>query len=192
MRKKWLLAAACGVLVAAAAGLGLVRHYSGAAMLAGPTYQEVGWLALVPKDWKPQERLDRKKTESLKDGDALAQDMMRELRVILDTAPTVPDLDGKLVRLPGYLVPLEQRDGGITEFLLVPYYGACIHTPPPPANQIVHVTARTPQQGFRSMSAVSVNGVLRTARKTSSMAVSGYTLELASMEAYRPAQQPAP
>jgi hypothetical protein len=25
------------------------------------------------------------------------------------------------------------------EFLLVPTAGACIHTPPPPANQIVHV-----------------------------------------------------
>jgi uncharacterized protein len=150
------------------------------------TYREVGWLALVPKDWKPQDRLDKKKAQSLQDGDALAQEMMRELREILDTAPTVPALDGAAVRLPGYVVPLEQTKDGLTEFLLVPYYGACIHTPPPPANQIVHVSSRTPMKGFQSMSAVWVKGVLRTTRKDSSMGVSGYSLELAGMENYRP------
>lgn len=51
----------------------------------------------------------------------------------------VDELDGRHVRLPGYVVPLEFSDSRITEFLLVPWLGACIHTPPPPANQIVHV-----------------------------------------------------
>ena len=46
-------------------------------------------------------------------------------------------LDGKLVRLPGYALPLEFHERGVTEFLLVPYVGACIHVPPPPPNQIV-------------------------------------------------------
>lgn len=46
-------------------------------------------------------------------------------------------MDGKLVRLPGYALPLEMQDRGVTEFLLVPYVGACIHVPPPPPNQIV-------------------------------------------------------
>ena len=55
-------------------------------------------------------------------------------------AAVVPALDGKLVRMPGYALPLEQSPDGVTEFLLVPYVGACIHTPPPPANQIVHVS----------------------------------------------------
>lgn len=49
------------------------------------------------------------------------------------------DLDGKVIRMPGYALPLEQSKDGVTEFLLVPYVGACIHTPPPPANQIVYV-----------------------------------------------------
>lgn len=49
------------------------------------------------------------------------------------------DLDGAIVRMPGYALPLEQSKDGVTEFLLVPYVGACIHTPPPPANQIVYV-----------------------------------------------------
>ena len=50
-----------------------------------------------------------------------------------------PDLNGKNIRLPGYLLPLEFREKKVMEFLLVPWVGACIHTPPPPPNQIVHV-----------------------------------------------------
>ena len=48
-------------------------------------------------------------------------------------------LIGKTVRLPGYVLPLEFKDKKVVEFLLVPTVGACIHTPPPPANQIVHI-----------------------------------------------------
>jgi len=46
-------------------------------------------------------------------------------------------LDGELVRIPGYALPLQMAEGGVTEFLLVPFVGACIHVPPPPPNQIV-------------------------------------------------------
>lgn len=159
-----------------------------AAAQAAPAtpFREIDWLALVPKDWKPQEALDRKKAQSLNDGDALAQEMMKELRAVLDSAPTVSTLDGAAIRLPGFVVPLEQSKDGITEFLLVPYHGACIHTPPPPANQIVHVRSRAPVKGFQTMSAVWVTGVLNTVRKDSGMGVSGYGLELAGIEAYRP------
>lgn len=52
-------------------------------------------------------------------------------------APVVKALDGIEAKLPGYIVPLEISEAGlVTEFLLVPYYGACIHVPPPPSNQI--------------------------------------------------------
>lgn len=149
-------------------------------------FREIDWLALVPKDWKPQDRLDRKKAQSLNDGDALAQEMMKELREVLDSAPTVPALNGQAIRMPGFVVPIEQSREGISEFLLVPYHGACIHTPPPPANQIVHVKAAAPLKGIQSMSAVWVTGVLQTVRKDSGMGVSGYALDLAGIEPYRP------
>ena len=51
----------------------------------------------------------------------------------------VSELDGEQVRMPGFALPLEYSDKKITEFLLVPWVGACIHTPPPPPNQIVYV-----------------------------------------------------
>lgn len=55
------------------------------------------------------------------------------------------ELNGKIVRIPGFMVPLEDFAEEVTEFLLVPYFGACIHTPPPPPNQMVYV----PMEGSR-------------------------------------------
>jgi uncharacterized protein len=52
---------------------------------------------------------------------------------------TLSKLDGKMVRIPGFVVPLDDFTEEGAEFLLVPYYGACVHTPPPPPNQIVFV-----------------------------------------------------
>lgn len=54
-------------------------------------------------------------------------------------SPELEALNGKRVRVPGYMVPLDDFATGATEFILVPYYGACIHTPPPPPNQMVYV-----------------------------------------------------
>lgn len=57
------------------------------------------------------------------------------------TAQNVParQLDGKRVTIPGFMVPLEDDADNVSEFILVPYAGACIHVPPPPPNQMVHV-----------------------------------------------------
>jgi hypothetical protein len=63
---------------------------------------------------------------------------IRELRRQRANA-VVPELNGQQVRMPGYALPLEFKDQKITEFLLVPWVGACIHTPPPPPNQIIYV-----------------------------------------------------
>lgn len=53
--------------------------------------------------------------------------------------PELADLDGQRVRVPGFMVPLEDSAESVSEFLLVPFVGACVHVPPPPANQMVHV-----------------------------------------------------
>ena len=48
--------------------------------------------------------------------------------------------DGKAIRIPGFIVPLEQNDEQkATAFFVVPYFGACLHMPPPPPNQILYV-----------------------------------------------------
>ena len=71
-------------------------------------------------------------------------------------------LDGKTVRMPGFVLPLEYAGKKVSEFLLVPWVGACIHTPPPPPNQIVHVRmAKGAEFESKGMyAAVWVTGVL--------------------------------
>ncbi len=80
------------------------------------------------------------------------------------------DLDGKPIRMPGYLLPLEFDGRKVTEFLLVPYVGACIHTPPPPPNQIVHVKSETAFETDGGLyTPVWVSGLLRTEQVSSSL-----------------------
>ncbi len=104
-----------------------------AASGATATIREIRWNDLVPKDWKPP-RIPPM-LRMLSDSSFEAQDALAQMRALWDVAPTVDDMNGVLVKLPGYVVPLEEVRGGLKEFLLVPYFGACIHTPPPPANQ---------------------------------------------------------
>lgn len=151
-------------------------------------YTEIRWDDLVPKGWDPMKGFKDKGISNpgaLVDGDPKTQDLMRQLREVWDSAPTETALDNSRVKIPGYLVPLEEDKAGITEFLLVPYFGACVHTPPPPANQIVLVVPAKPAGGYRSMDTVWVSGVLKAKRSDSAMGASGYRLEGALVERYK-------
>ncbi len=70
-------------------------------------------------------------------------------------------LDGKLVQLPGYALPLDLAEQGMTEFLLVPFVGACIHVPPPPPNQIVLAQLKSAYQVKELYDPVLITGHLR-------------------------------
>lgn len=147
--------------------------------------RQLKWEEMVPAGWDPAARLrNRGDLSRIQDGDPKADALLREVREIWDAAPTRPELNGQKVRLPGYLVPLEGQAGEWKEFLLVPYFGACIHSPPPPANQIVHVKAAIPAKGLRSMDTVWITGTLRTERRDTDMDVSGYTVDGAVVEKY--------
>lgn len=158
-----------------------------AAMLAAARgqaaeFREISWDDLVPAGWDPMSSL--KEMGSYPDTDPRAQKVYDRMRKLWDTAPTVSSLAGQAVRLPGYLVPLDTAKDGIREFLLVPYFGACIHTPPPPANQIIHVRPQKPPKGFRSMDTVWVSGTLKTLRSDSYMGSSGYRMDAVNVEPY--------
>jgi hypothetical protein len=73
----------------------------------------------------------------------------------------VPELAGQFLALPGFVLPLEYDGKKVTEFLLVPWVGACIHTPPPPPNQMVHVIAKTPFETKGMFEAVTITGVMK-------------------------------
>ena len=149
-------------------------------------YPEISWDALVPPDWDPMKSFtDLQKLGALTDNDSRTQALYERMRKVWDEAPTVQSMRGRNIRIPGFIVPLEGNEKGLREFLLVPYFGACIHTPPPPANQIIHVRVNPPARGFQTMSAVWVSGTLDLERGTSELGATGYSLTAARVEKYQ-------
>lgn len=120
--------------------------------------------AVVPVDWRLLGQLDYEK--------GIASDSLKRL-------------DGRRVQVPGFIVPLDDAMEEGAEFLLVPYYGACVHTPPPPPNQMAFVT----MQGNRSVKlalfdAVWMEGTLRIVNYDSPYGQVGFTIEGTSMRPY--------
>jgi hypothetical protein len=101
-------------------------------------------------------------------------------------------LDGQSIRIPGYVLPLETTGKRATEFLLVPWVGACIHTPPPPPNQILYVKTDTPFEVTTLFAPVWVTGRLAagaTKRELTLLDGSsdidiGYTVRASRIEPY--------
>jgi len=101
------------------------------------------------------------------------------------SAAVNPKLNGQWVRLPGFLVPLSlSRAGMIRECLLVPYYGACIHVPPPPPNQIVYVVFNENKRIDTIFDAYWITGTLRVAKRSTNLAATAYTLEAVQLASY--------
>ena len=104
-----------------------------------------------------------------------------------------PLLNGQIVRLPGYLLPLEFSGKQVSEFLLVPWVGACIHTPPPPPNQIVHVKPEKPVEMSGMFAPVWVTGQMTTGAIKKSLSLVdgsadidvGYSLRASRVEPYK-------
>ena len=96
-----------------------------------------------------------------------------------------PEMDGKAIRIPGFIVPLEfNSEQTITEFFLVPYFGACLHMPPPAPNQIIYVK----HSGGIQLSALYdpfwITGVLRASLVENDLAAAAYVVEMADYEPY--------
>lgn len=103
----------------------------------------------------------------------------------IGTFNVVEDLDGEYIRIPGYPVPFDfDANYAFTEFLLVPYFGACIHTPPPPPNQIIYVHSDTPVTLPTAMAPVWIEGVLSTQVREHELGDAAYSLKLTSAELY--------
>ncbi|MFN3303629.1 MAG: DUF3299 domain-containing protein [Roseateles sp.] len=144
---------------------------------ADATRLTLAWADLVPAGWDPMQAWRRGDLAALPDSDPRARQALEDMQEAWANAPTRADLEGRSVQLSGYVVPLDLGWGGVREFLLVPYAGACIHTPPPPANQVVHVRAKVTVKGLHAMDVVTVGGMLRTLRLDNDLATSGYHLE---------------
>ncbi|WP_026376615.1 DUF3299 domain-containing protein [Aestuariibacter salexigens] len=131
--------------------------------------KELFWEDLMPKDFTiPDTPVDH--------NNPMAQQNL--------DAPIVAELDGQEVKIPGFVVPLEGSETLTTEFLLVPYFGACIHVPPPPPNQIVYVRFEQGVPIDNLYDAVWVSGTLSTTTYSGDLATTGYTMSGIKVEPY--------
>ena len=125
-----------------------------------------------------------------------ASNIPNELRGFIDhdSAPLVSqqpestevrtEWNGKIVRINGFVVPIEYSGDGIVAFILVPYVGACVHVPPPPANQLVFVTTNTPYENDEFWSPVSVTGMFGVSAISTRLADIGYALSADKIEPF--------
>ncbi|WP_324728039.1 DUF3299 domain-containing protein [Pseudomonas chlororaphis] len=147
--------------------------------------RDLAWSEMIPPD-APAEVPNMKPLHDLSQmSDALAAESAPAAKQEMPNAPVVQSLDGLSVRLPGYIVPLEvSEEGRTTEFLLVPYFGACIHVPPPPSNQIVHVKSEVGVKLDELYQPYWIEGPMQVKASTSDIADAGYQMEAQKIYVY--------
>ncbi|MBK5970260.1 hypothetical protein CCR91_16230 [Thiorhodovibrio winogradskyi] len=147
--------------------------------------EELTWDDLLPADWQPEKLLEDFNVEDVADEDPRAAELMDKLQALWQQAPVVPELDGRRVRLPGFVVPVDLQAEKINAFLLVPYFGACIHVPPPPANQTVYVQTREGRPYVGALfDTVWVEGTMQVEQFDSDLGNAGYRIEQARVTPY--------
>ncbi len=151
-------------------------------------YQEIMWDALVPENFTAAAIMAKYQDQlaEFEDGSPEAYELYTQMQEEFNSAPVNEAMNGVMVRLPGFIAPLDYSGDFITEFLLVPYFGACIHVPPPPANQTVLV--KLPEgQGIKFEDAYYpfwIMGRLTAEGATTDLAEAGYYIENALFELY--------
>lgn len=94
------------------------------------------------------------------------------------------ELNGSYIKIPGFVIPLDSHAEMIKEFLLVPYFGACIHVPPPPLNQIIYVKFDQGAPVQELWDVVNIVGQLKIETSEHDIAQAGYTLIGNKIEPY--------
>lgn len=151
---------------------------------AAEPWPELKWEAMVPKGWDPSARFKNLDLSKMQDSDPRAMEALDQLKREWDNAPAEHSLNGRKIRIAGFALPLERQGDKVTEFLIVPYFGACIHTPPPPANQIIHAKSAHPLSGVRMMTPIWTYGTLTVERGDTTWGVAGYRLGVDKVAPY--------
>jgi len=169
------------------------------------TKEQLAWVSEVAAVRDRKNRGDRTLSATERESEQAAERKLQEAGIDVDGLLAMrmkiiergravnPLLNGQNVRLPGYLLPLEFSGKQVSEFLLVPWVGACIHTPPPPPNQIVHVKPAKPVEMGGMFAPVWVTGQMTTGAIKKSLSLVdgsadidlGYSLRASAVEPYK-------
>jgi len=154
-------------------------------------------LPLVPRHRAraAEEALDLDWRDLRPEDEGLAIETLRSLGVVQhgemqstfdqpEASAVVTRYNGKRVRIPGYAVPLDYDGTRIASLILVPYIGACIHVPPPPANQLVFVEPVEPFEPEGLWEPVYATGTLSTSAIDAGIAEIGYAMSDAVIAPY--------
>lgn len=145
-----------------------------------PAYSDIEWGDLVPEGFSSDEvwakYLDD--FDGLEFGSPEEQALYDKVLSEIDPEVIDPSLDGQKIRMNGFVAPITYDEDIVTEFLLVPYFGACIHVPAPPSNQTVFVQVDK-ENGFttdEAWGAVWIEGTLTVEQGTNDLGASSYTI----------------
>ena len=153
-----------------------------------PDVRTLAWTDLVADGYDAQSIIAKyqSKLQISIEGSVEERALYKQMDEEFNRAPPNLDLAGTTVRIPGFVSPLDQNGEMVGDFLLVPYFGSCIHSPPPPVNQTVLVN---PLEGKSiSMSKIRrpvwVVGELKVERSSTDLAEAAYRIENARLEEY--------
>jgi hypothetical protein len=155
-------------------------------IINGEAAPEVNWDDLMPEDYglSLEELFNSPGLDLLDDYSPQAQQMMDRMMQVLASAPVVGEMDGRMISIPGFVVPLEGVGDVVDRFFLVPYFGACIHVPPPPSNQIIDVHYQPGTRVESLYDAVLISGRITTEVFSHEMGTAGYRLEAYRIQPY--------
>ncbi len=165
-------------------------------LFADSKYESIDWVDLMPDDdlealMNPPEYFDEIEDGSMEDQissqllGALENSADDRYQQALTSAKVKPEYDQRPIRLPGFIVPVEMNEQQlVTEFFLVPFFGACIHYPPPPPNQIIYVTSKEGVAQQNLYDPYWVEGTLTTTITENEVAVSAYSMAADNIELY--------
>ena len=163
-------------------------------VLTNQAYKKLNWEDLTPTDWDPLKPLKGLNLDKLEDSDPRARDALIAVGEAWKNAPIIPTLNGQRVKIAGFVVPLDITKTKVKEFLLVPYFGACIHVPPPPSNQVVHAInskkLSNEENKFLKKAAlisgpITLIGLMETIQSGTSMGSAGYKITIDTIEEYK-------
>lgn len=135
---------------------------------------QLDWIDLIPES--ERNMFDKQGMPAIDhSGDMMQQSKLGSVR---------QELNGSTVKVPGFVIPLEGDENMVTEFLLVPYFGACIHVPPPPPNQIIYVKFPKGAPVQELWDVIYVIGTLKTETISHELAETGYVIEGTAITEY--------
>ncbi len=185
------------LLIAQVPAQGAENKTTGKQSAPSSEYVTIQWTDLLPQDEvdilsNPPSYINDIEDGSAEDqlnspmNNSIVVEMEDRYQQALVSTRVKSEMDGRAVRIPGFIVPIEfNGEQTITEFFLVPYFGACLHMPPPPPNQIIYVKSAEGLKLEALYYPFWISGDLKASMVENDMATAAYSMEMNNYEAYQ-------